>query len=573
MSEIIVFNATRRGASHVKKDIVCQDYSLSYESDDGSLRVAIVCDGHGGDTYVRSDVGSRLAAETALANIRQFVEETPARLFLGKKGAVTSHPKDEDAAVAATGCDTSKMTEVELQRHEQDQQFLKQVADIRDQDLRFTMLFGRIYMQWLQAIEQHAEENPFNDHEQTMLGKYYQQWQKEKQSGLRDSMYTPIVKAYGSTLMAFVRTPLYWFAFHIGDGKMMACDASLNWFEPVPWDCRCFLNLTTSLCDGSPVGEFRYAFSGMGDFPVAVILGSDGLDDSWGNFERLANFYSQTLGIFDNLGKDKAVEELGDFLPKLSAKASQDDMSMAGIIDLALIKTGLQAYKKEREMRELNAERQKRTAELEKVKKEVQELEAQLAELKKKREEAEREQNNFLNLLRKHEDTLHEVTEKLNATQTANEQATENLKQETEAYNEWMAANEERFNTLKVEVDDIRKKASSDEEAARLLWQQQTADYHTADSNRRMEALQQKQQNMEAVSQQALEALERVPVETPEAIEQEPEEATLSSMLSTVEPQEAEEPQISEEQKPQEPVEQESQEPLEQDSQESIAEE
>jgi hypothetical protein len=54
-------------------------------------------------------------------------------------------------------------------------------------------------------------------------------------------------------------------------------------------------------------------------------------------------------------------------------------------------------------------------------------------------------------------------------------------------------------------------------------------------------------------------------VETPEAIEQEPEEATLSSMLSTVEPQETEEPQISEEQKPQEPVEQE--------SQESIAEE
>ncbi len=74
-NSIIVFNATKRGASHVKKGTVCQDYSLSYNSPDGNVQVAIVCDGHGGDTYVRSDVGSRLAAEIALANIQGFDRE------------------------------------------------------------------------------------------------------------------------------------------------------------------------------------------------------------------------------------------------------------------------------------------------------------------------------------------------------------------------------------------------------------------------------------------------------------------------------------------------------------------
>ncbi len=383
MSKLIVFNATRQGASHVKKGMVCQDYSLSYQSEAGDVQIAIVCDGHGGDTYVRSDVGSRLAAEIALKNIQAFIQETPAKLFLGKKGAVTARPKNDDPTLAeAPQKKMSDMTEIELQQYEQDKQFYQAVAPIREQDQLFSLLFGRIYMQWLQAIEQHAHEHAFTEHEQTMLGAVYQKWLKEQEEG-RQSIGTRIVKAYGSTLMAFVRTPLYWFAFHIGDGKLLACDSSLQWTEPVPWDCRCFLNLTTSLCDSNPVPEFRYAFNGMGgEFPVAVIMGSDGLDDSWGSFERLANFYSQTLGIFLDLGQEKAVEELAEFLPKLSAKASQDDMSMAGIIDMELIAGGVGLYRKERELKE-------QVAELQKLNEKRDGLEREIAELKTKVQEAD----------------------------------------------------------------------------------------------------------------------------------------------------------------------------------------
>lgn len=56
-------------------------------------------------------------------------------------------------------------------------------------------------------------------------------------------------KIYGCTLMAYVRTNKYWFAFHLGDGKMISFDEEAQWKEPVLWDDRCFLNKTTSICD------------------------------------------------------------------------------------------------------------------------------------------------------------------------------------------------------------------------------------------------------------------------------------------------------------------------------------
>ena len=37
------------------------------------------------------------------------------------------------------------------------------------------------------------------------------------------------------------------------------------------------------------------------------------------------------------MGRDKAVAELDEYLPRLSAKASRDDMSVAGILDMEAI--------------------------------------------------------------------------------------------------------------------------------------------------------------------------------------------------------------------------------------------
>lgn len=60
-----VFALSQRGVLHIQRDVVLQDASLSVTTD-GTAFVA-VADGHGGDKYVRSDRGSRLACSVALS--------------------------------------------------------------------------------------------------------------------------------------------------------------------------------------------------------------------------------------------------------------------------------------------------------------------------------------------------------------------------------------------------------------------------------------------------------------------------------------------------------------------------
>lgn len=367
MGRTVAFNVTCMGASHVKSGKPCQDYSLSWQSDDGAVHVAIVCDGHGGDTYVRSDRGSRLAAETALRNIRNVVECVPPDIFLDTEGAVTARPEDEEDIFHTRqkqAVDTSGYGEEDIRRQltEQHQRFREAVEPIRKQDMFMQRLFAGICLQWTAAIEEDARNNPFTDAE------------NEKLKGAR------IAKAYGTTLMAYVRTPLYWFAFHIGDGKMLACDTAFRWREPVPWDCNCFLNITTSLCDREPLHSFRYAFSGKGDFPAAVIMGSDGLDDSWCTMPNLENFYSHVLNTFDEMKEEETLKQLNDYLPHLSERGSRDDMSMAGIIDMDAIADGAARYRKQREINALLGEKRRKEESIAELQKSLAATERQLHE-------------------------------------------------------------------------------------------------------------------------------------------------------------------------------------------------
>ncbi|MBO7125009.1 MAG: protein phosphatase 2C domain-containing protein, partial [Bacteroidales bacterium] len=165
------------------------------------------------------------------------------------------------------------------------------------------------------------------------------QWIVEFENGIK------IEKSYGCTLMTAVFTPDYWFAFHIGDGKMISLQGNPIFMEPVPWDDRCFLNKTTSLCDTEPLDEFRYCYCGDGSFPDAVFLGSDGIDDTFGDGENLAEFYIKIAkGIVEN-GEEKTSEEVKKLLPDLSKRGSQDDMSLAVVYDADKISAHISSYK------------------------------------------------------------------------------------------------------------------------------------------------------------------------------------------------------------------------------------
>ena len=223
-----------QGESHKATDKVCQDYSYSHIDEDG-LAIAVVCDGHGGKHYFRSDVGARFATEIIANNVREFVNHIDETLLVGQ-------PFTQQAAI---------QTEIDRQ------DFRKE----RPVDNAFRQLFASIIGQWQQRIEQHAKDNPLTEKENEQVE---EQYKKEFLSGYK------LEKIYGCTLMAYVSTPKYWFAFHLGDGKMISFDREAQWKEPVLWDDRCFLNKTTSICDSDALNEFRCSYQGDATTPTRL---------------------------------------------------------------------------------------------------------------------------------------------------------------------------------------------------------------------------------------------------------------------------------------------------------------
>ena len=285
-----------QGESHKATNKVCQDFSYSEVND--RLAIAIVCDGHGGARYFRSDIGSQYATEITKECVTTFIENIDKKLFQG-----------------------AAFTQVyALNTEIQNDNFAKKTKV----DVAMRQLFSSIIYRWQTRILEHAESHPLTEEERDSLNPRYIADFEAKQS---------LEKTYGTTLMCYVQTDDYWFAFHVGDGKCIVFNHAGQWSEPIPWDDRCFLNKTTSLCDTDALDEFRYCYQGDGEFPVLVFLGSDGIDDSFGETTNMVNFYAQVAKMLAKESPEESMSTIESTLPELSAKGSQDDMSIACVYD------------------------------------------------------------------------------------------------------------------------------------------------------------------------------------------------------------------------------------------------
>lgn len=286
------FSFSCQGASHIASEKPCQDSSASY-SEDG-VSIIVVADGHGGERYFRSDIGSKICTEVTINAIKQFITLNDTSIFHGSPFTQVSSIIGENS-----------------------------LGKLNDVDNALRRLFASIILAWNQEIEKYTLENPPTDIE---VEKVAPEYIKSLSQGIA------LEKIYGCTLMAYVQTPEFWFAFHLGDGKCVSFhqgESSL-WKEPIPWDEKCFLNKTTSICDSEALDEFRYCYQGNGHYPAAIFLGSDGMDDSFGPIENLVDFYMQVIKLLAK-DEDAAIKSIIETLPVLSKRGSQDDMSVAFI--------------------------------------------------------------------------------------------------------------------------------------------------------------------------------------------------------------------------------------------------
>jgi serine/threonine protein phosphatase PrpC len=293
---------TCQGESHKATNKVCQDYSFIHINDDYSI--AIVCDGHGGEHYFRSDIGAKMAAEVTTECVEEFLTECSQDVF-----SEIPFTQKESLETEINGGLMQKASK---------------------QDKAFRQLFSSIIYRWRERILDHARTHPLSDLETKSLKQEYLDSFNRQES---------LEKNYGCTLMCYVCSNLFWIAFHIGDGKCISFDKDGNYIEPIPWDEHCFLNKTTSLCDENALNEFRYCFCGDGTHPAAVFLGSDGIDDSFGETNNLIYFYAQIVKLLANSSLEEAQAELKSTLPELSKLGSKDDMSVACVYDESSIRS------------------------------------------------------------------------------------------------------------------------------------------------------------------------------------------------------------------------------------------
>jgi serine/threonine protein phosphatase PrpC len=282
-TRVVAFSHSVIGASHIKNGQPCQDASLCVK--DKAYTFIAVADGHGGERYFRSDIGSRIAVQEA-------------------KDAMTN--KDVIKA-------------------------LKKAKKGKDRERVIEQLKKSILGYWNTSVYLDEEMNHFTDEELAGVSEKYavRYWEERE--------HEDIATAYGSTLIAVLLTDTFTLALQIGDGNCVIVDKDGVFSQPVPACDKCFLNTTTSLCEENAIDTFRHAYIEIP--PAAVLIGTDGIDDCFAGAEKLYDFYRVILTSFRDKNEDTAKTELIDYFPRLSDKGSGDDISIGMMVDKELLRT------------------------------------------------------------------------------------------------------------------------------------------------------------------------------------------------------------------------------------------
>ncbi len=296
------FSLSVQGESHKKKEIEnpgrvfpCQDNSdddIYKKTQDFPAAVISVADGHGSPAYFRSKTGSKKAIELGNYAQKIFSEEV-IKNYLSDKNVV----KEE---------------------------------------------FSKAYMrnftkEWKLGIEKDLQRNPITEEEKEYLKKEDIHALQKYLTALEEKNIEELLPIYGTTLCSAMLIPkIGLFAMQLGDGNIAIKYKDEPFITAVADDKNCFLNQTTSLCDKDSQNEIR--FFATQKIPECVFCCTDGFENSFKDETQLMDVYQKVYDLFKSYGgseitkKNLALEELRDWLPKLSKKGSGDDISLAGII-------------------------------------------------------------------------------------------------------------------------------------------------------------------------------------------------------------------------------------------------
>lgn len=290
--------ASTQGADHIKHGIPCEDYGQVFESE--LCKIFAVADGHGDSNCPRSQFGSKTACELAISEMEKFCSDIKENAW---ESRIISPGKELDSLA-----------------HQ---------------------LISSIVAKWVKSVNEELENNPLTDEERAGCEKYIERYDKGEQ----------LEHIYGTTLIAGLITEQYLLLIQQGDGRCVVFNADGSASQPIPWDEKCFANITTSLCDEDAIQRFRYCTVNLNDNPlVACLVGSDGVEDSYLSMDLMHSYYRDLLVYASENGTAALNEYLGETLSEFSKQGSGDDVTISGIVDSERVLNFVDAFKRDNEI-------------------------------------------------------------------------------------------------------------------------------------------------------------------------------------------------------------------------------
>ncbi|HKQ99893.1 MAG TPA: PP2C family serine/threonine-protein phosphatase [Pyrinomonadaceae bacterium] len=270
-----------RGATHGRNGMPNQD-AIHWlpVSGTGSPLIMAVADGHGSRRSFRSQVGARLAVETAVQVVEDFLRV-----------------QTQTESLSATKRAAEEWLPVALVRN------------------------------WLGAVAAHLGEQPLSADELQLLG-------ADEAKPSVDALRPGAHLAYGTTILAAAATRDFILYLQLGDGEILTVSSDGEVTSPLPKDQRLFANETTSLCSPDAWRDFRVCFQVISNAPPSLILlTTDGYPNSFRDESGFLKVGSDILDMVRSDGLHMVDDQLEAWLTESTYAGSGDDVTL-GLIYL-----------------------------------------------------------------------------------------------------------------------------------------------------------------------------------------------------------------------------------------------
>ena len=268
-SSFYCFGKSVRGRDHRLSGLPNQDAIRIYIGKDNNPAIIALADGHGSPVHFRSELGSKMAVDTAVDVL-------------------------------------SSLSEIDMKVH-------TKVS-------KYPTLITR---EWNARVLHDHKNKKFTSNELSAL------YQEVKNESFMDSIRLDPKISYGTTLIVVASYGDFMLYLQIGDGDILVVDDTGSVRKPLRDDVQFSRYQTKSLCTHGASDDFRFAVEKNNEAnPVLMLASTDGYSNSFKSHQEFFKVGIAYRDLIRILGCDFLENILEDLLCKTSSQGSGDDITV-----------------------------------------------------------------------------------------------------------------------------------------------------------------------------------------------------------------------------------------------------